>query len=514
MKGAAAGGVAAALGMAGCAPTVRQSGTGTTTGGSDADVSWDDEVDVLVIGSGHAGLAAAYEAAKAGARVRIVEKEITPGGNSVYADGQIAVVGSKEQAAAGIEDDIETFMNDALTAGLNLNYKDKLRLIGEKSNEVFEWTVDEIGVEWTPDPKTGEAQLIAQGGHTIMRCIPPLVNSGSGIVMPLIGKLKELGLEVETGTQLIALVKDADGRVIGGTLGKGLTDYDPQTASEVVNVKALRGVVMGTGGYGKDVEFRSAQDPRLDDTVGCTNHAGANAAGVRVALQADALCIQLDQIQCYPYTSPEEDSFGVAATWIEAACAYAPVIDPATGKRFVNELTDRKRFSDGIFALGQPALQIASSDNVPEWCAESLEQGLANKVVEEFDSLEAIANAHSVPLDALQAQVDSYNAIVEAKSDSEFGKLINEDAKPLTTAPFYVTRMLPKVHHCMGGMAVDLDCRVLGLDLEPIEGLFAAGEATGCVHGACRLGCNATLDCLVNGRIAGQQAAANDPISG
>lgn len=134
--------------------------------------------------------------------------------------------------------------------------------------------------------------------------------------------------------------------------------------------------------------------------------------------------------------------------------------------------------------------------------------------MEEFDSLEAIASAHSVPLDALQAQVESYNAIVEAKSDSEFGKLINEDAKPLTTAPFYVTRMLPKVHHCMGGMAVDLDCRVLGLDLEPIEGLFAAGEATGCVHGACRLGCNATLDCLVNGRIAGQQAAANDPISG
>lgn len=70
------------------------------------------------------------------------------GGNSVYADGQIAVVGSAAQKAAGIEDSIETFMNDALTAGLNLNYKDKLQLVGEKSNEVFEWTVSEIGVEW------------------------------------------------------------------------------------------------------------------------------------------------------------------------------------------------------------------------------------------------------------------------------------------------------------------------------------------------------------------------------
>ena len=83
-------------------------------------------------------------------------------------------VGSAAQAAADIEDSIETFMNDALTAGLNLNYKDKLQLMGEKSNEVFEWTVNEIGVEWAQDDATGAAQLIAQGGHTVTRCIPPL----------------------------------------------------------------------------------------------------------------------------------------------------------------------------------------------------------------------------------------------------------------------------------------------------------------------------------------------------
>ena len=276
------------------------------------------------------------------------------GGHSVYADGQIAVVGSAAQKAAGIEDSIETFMNDALTAGLNLNYKDKLQLVGEKSNEVFEWTVSEIGVEWAQDE---------------------------------------------------------------ATVAEGCSDYDPDTASSTTNVKTTRGVVLATGGYGKDVTFRSAQDPRLDETVGCTNFDGATAHGLRVALDAGVMGMQLDQIQCYPYTSPEEDSFGCAATWIEAESAYAPTIDPTTGKRFVNELTDRKRFCDAMFEVGTPLVQIGSVDNVPDWCAESLENALS------------------------------------------------------------------------------------------------AGEAIGGVHGACRLGCNGTLDCLVNGRIAGQQVAALEPVA-
>ena len=351
---AASAGALAVLGLSGCAPKGKDELSDTGASATGADVNWDEETEVLVVGSGYAGLAAAYEAAKAGAAVRVIEKRKMAGGNSVYADGQIAVVGSAAQKAAGIEDSIETFMNDALTAGLNLNYKDKLQLVGEKSNEVFERTVSEIGVEW--------AQYEA-------------------------------------------------------TVAEGCSDFDPDTASSTTNVKTTRGVVLATGGYGKDVTFRSAQDPRLDETVGCTNFDGATAHGLRVALDAGVMGMQLDQIQCYPYTSPEEDSFGCAATWIEAESAYAPTIDPTTGKRFVNELTDRKRFCDAMFEVGTPLVQIGSVDNVPDWCAESLENALS------------------------------------------------------------------------------------------------AGEATGGVHGACRLGCNGTLDCLVNGRIAGQQVAALEPVA-
>ena len=231
LMGAASAGALAVLGLSGCAPKGKDELSDTGASATGADVNWDEETEVLVVGSGYAGLAAAYEAAKAGAAVRVIEKHKMAGGNSVYADGQIAVVGSAAQKAAGIEDSIETFMNDALTAGLNLNYKDKLQLVGEKSNEVFEWTVSEIGVEWAQDE---------------------------------------------------------------ATVAEGCSDFDPDTASSTTNVKTTRGVVLATGGYGKDVTFRSAQDPRLDETVGCTNFDGATAHGLRVALDAGVMGMQLD----------------------------------------------------------------------------------------------------------------------------------------------------------------------------------------------------------------------------
>ncbi len=288
LVGAASWGTLAALGLSSCAPKGGSKNDNSYSVTDAANVKWDEETEVLIVGSGYAGCAAAYEAAQAGARVRIIEKHSAAGGNSVYVDGQIAVVGSAAQKAQGIEDSVDAFMNDALTAGLNLNFKDKLRIIGEKSNETFEWTVNETGVQWKTDEKTGQPQLIAQGGHTIMRCIPPAGNSGSDIVKPLLEKLSDLGIKVETDTQMVELVRNEQGAAIGVRLATGCKDYDPATATKTFYMKATRGIVLATGGFGMDVAYRSAQDPRLDETVGCTNFPGATSHGLKAALNAEA----------------------------------------------------------------------------------------------------------------------------------------------------------------------------------------------------------------------------------
>ena len=223
--------------------------------------------------------------------------------------------------------------------------------------------------------------------------------------------------------------------------------------------------------------------------------------------------MHLDWIQCGPWCSPDEEGYGVGPTWIDSVAGYAPSINPLTGERCVNELTDRKRYCDVIFEVGEPLIQVTSDANVPDWSRTNLEQCLEAEVSWKFDSLEEIAEKFDMPVDAFLKQMEDYNGYVTAKNDEQFGKTIPDDAVAIDTPPFYATRLWPKVHHTMGGVKTDVDTRVLDVRLNPIPGLYAAGEVTGGVHGACRLGSCATADCLVNGRIAGQQAAAADPVA-
>lgn len=98
---------------------------------------------------------------------------------------------------------------------------------------------------------------------------------------------------------------------------------------------------------------------------------------------------------------------------------------------------------------------------------------------------------------------------IRNKKDPDWNRYLNKTLVPLVKGPWYVGELIPKVHHCMGGLVTDTDGRVLDVrDNKPIPGLYAAGEATGGVHGAVRLGSVAILDCLVFGRLAGKAAAA------
>jgi succinate dehydrogenase/fumarate reductase flavoprotein subunit len=108
---------------------------------SNTVADWEKQADVIVVGSGFAGLAAAIEAANAGAfPVTIVEKMPTPGGNSIYNAGQIAAVGSKQQEQAHIEDSASGMIKDMLSAGLDMNHFNLLLKMIESSNEIVEWT--------------------------------------------------------------------------------------------------------------------------------------------------------------------------------------------------------------------------------------------------------------------------------------------------------------------------------------------------------------------------------------
>ena len=474
---------------------------------------WDEETDIVVAGSGFAGLAAAIEAAKADVDVRVFEKMSRAGGNSRISGGGMAVVGSDLQVEQGIEDSVELFMEDLLEAGRGLNHESLIEFLGDKTKETYEWTIDELGVEWTDE-------VSRFGGHSVPRSHTLVEGSGWGIVEPEIERLNELGVEVETNVKLEELYKNGDGEVVGV---KVIEDYefDEEDSGSPTHVKANEGVVLATGGFGEDVEWRSEQYPLADESLTTTNHPGATGEAIREAISKDANPVQLSWIQLGPWVCPEEKGFGIAPAFAQAISGlYGMWVDPETGERFVNEMADRRTRAQAEIEVGNdPEYPIAIADSTAvqgfgDYIANAKEKG----IVYEFESLQALAEHFGIPVDGLSEQVETYNGYVEQGKDEQFGKILPGDAKPLTASPWYAMRLWPKVHHTMGGVLIDTDARVKAADGkgssaatgETVPNLYAAGEVAGGIHGGCRLGTVAYADCLTYGRIAGAVAAGRD----
>ena len=461
---------------------------------------WDEMADVVVIGSGFAGLTAAIEARNAGASVVILEKMKAPGGNSIISDGGIAAAGTPLQKKEGIKDSPELMYADMLKAGLGLNHPDLVREVAQKSNEAFQWSIDYLGVEYLD-------RVDSFGGHSVPRCYTPLNVSGSTIIKRQIARIQELGMEVRTQNFFQTFIRDSEGRVCGVLTRDGY-DYKDADKGADKYIKAGKAVILATGGFGSDIAFRVAQDPRLSEEIDSTNKPFATAEALKEALKIGATPVHLSQIQLGPWASPDEKGFGVGPGFSDyIVFLYGIVVDPGTGTRFVDELADRKTLSDAILNTGQPCIGIADTKAV-EQSGWEIDRCLKKGVVKQFSQLQELASFYRLPYGELRATVEKYNDYVKNGIDAEFGKPILPDAAAINFPPYYGIRLWPKVHYTMGGIQINVRGQVIDLNQHPIKGLYAAGEVTGGVHGACRLGSCAITECLVFGRISGRNAAA------
>jgi flavocytochrome c len=463
-------------------------------------LKWHEEADIVIIGSGFAGLAAAIEARKADASVIIIEKRKICGGNSMISGGVLAAAGSPLQKSKGVEDSPELLTQDMLKAGLFLNYPELVRIVAERSNEIVQWTIDYLGVKY-------DGSLTQWGGHSVPRSYTTYNKSGAPIVHRQLAKLKELGVAVKTKMMLTKFIRDKENSVMGIEIHDGYK-FPNEHSDTVRYIKAKKAVILTTGGFGNDVPFRVAQDPRLDENTGSTNQPGATAEALIEAMKIGAMPVHLSLIQLGPWACPDEKGFGIGPWFAQTvAFQYGVLVNPATGKRFMNEMSDRKIRADAIIETGNICVAIADAVAASHR-TELMERFLRRGVVKEFCNLEKLASSYGMPLGALKNTIKRYNTYIINREDEEFGKHIDVDAKPLIHPPFYAIRVWPKVHHTMGGVQINRDAQVIGLNHRPIKGLYAAGEVVGGVHGACRLGSCAIPECLIFGRIAGKNAAA------
>ena len=510
------------LGVIGAVGAVGTSLTGGTASAASLDAkasaqpAFDRTVDVLVIGSGFAGAAAALAAAEAGAEVEIVEKMAFAGGNSALSGGMMAVPGSSVQKEQGIEDSPEKLAADMLRIGQGLGDIELVLALCNDAAETFEWT-RRHGVVWNET-------LTGKGGHSAKRCMVTKEGTGQGILKPFYAELAQKGVRVRTKTFVSRILReDPDptdpysGAVTGVELREGYVFGKPDSG-ELVRVGVRRGIVLAYGGFAADKAYRRRLDPKLSDDLKTTNQPGATSEMWREASRIGAQIIQADWIQCLPTCSPKEEGMGLATHFADIAGAlYGCWVNSLTGARFASEFADRKVLTDaiiGVMAKGGLALAVADANGVAEM--EKVRPGLLRKVIEagvvtEHASPEALAKAYGMDPAAFEAGLRDYNALVRAGKDTAFGRPLEKTAKELALdrGPWYAFVMSPKLHHCMGGVTVNAATEVLDVVTDrPIPGLYAAGECTGGIHGAVRIGACAVMDCLVNGRKAGAAAAA------
>lgn len=489
-----AGGVAAASGIA----LAGLSGQAQAAPSTEMPKQWDETVDIVIVGTGFAGLSAAVEARTAGANVLVIDKMRTHGGNSIINGGEIAAPRNKWQKEAGIEDSPDLLYQDMMKAGSYLNHPELVRTVADNALKDFEWCQDFVGARFH--------KLVYHGGHSVKRSVQTINASGSELVNALFKKAKEMGVKFSFTTKMERLVVNPEGRVVGLEIRKGYRFPDDKSGTPAF-VKASKAVILAAGGFSQNKQMRQIHDPRITDNYESTNHPGSTGEVLLSACKIGAMDVQMDWIQMGPWTSPDEKGFGQVPQFCERLVGYGPMVDPATGKRFIQETGNRKLRADAIMALGHPVVIFGDSVNVArQILPHTLEKGMQNGSIKKYDTLEDLAKAYNIPLDALKEEVAKWNSYVEKKKDPDFGCMIFPETTPTAVAPFYAARLWPRVHYTMGGLVINKDAQVKNFDMQVIKGLYAAGEVAGAVHGAVRLGTCSMLDCVVFGRVAGRNA--------
>ena len=487
--------------------------------------------DIVIVGAGGAGMTAALTAAEKGANVIILESQAAVGGNSVRATGGMNAADTPAQdenefgESAGVEKTLKTARttyadNVTITklaeevekqwADYQANpvgYFDSDELMeldtmiggkGINNPELVEELADESadGVEWLKKYGIDLTSVGSFGGASVKRIHRPVNAEGKTIavgsyMIPLLEKACEENdkISIQLETTATTILTDENGKAVGvkavGATGNEVT----------VNAKA---VILATGGFGANLDMVAELVPALKGFM-TTNAAGAQGQGIEMAQALGAATVDMNQIQIHPTVQ-----FDTAALITEGLRGDGAVLINAEGKRFIDEVGTRDVVSAAEIA--QPGSYSYLVVDQAMLDKSSVIAGYVKRgFVFQGNTYEELAEALGVDAATFVETMNTWNTYVEAKNDPDFGR--TSFAQPLNTAPYYAIKVTAGVHHTMGGLVINTDTEVLKDDGTAIAGLYAAGEVTGGVHGANRLGGNAVADFVVFGRIAGEEAA-------
>lgn len=488
------------------------------------------DTDVVIVGGGGAGMTAAMTAADAGQKVLILESQAMVGGNSVRATGGMNAAKTVWQdenefdQAAGVEktlqsasdnyadngpitelaqtvakqwedyqtnpegyfDSVELMELDTLIGGKEINDPELVKTLCEGTSDAIDW-LDANGITLH--------NVSSFGGASVKRIHRPtdadgkVVSVGAYLIPLMEENCKERGIDIILNTTADTILTDENGAAIG------VSGTDKDGNQVVVNAKS---VVLTTGGFGANLDMVTKYKPELAGFM-TTNAAGIQGQGIEMAEAIGAATVDMDQIQIHPTVEAN-----TAALITEGLRGDGAILVNADGKRFIDEVGTRDVVSAAEIAQpGSYSWLVVDQAMVD---ASGVIQGYITKgYTKSGETYEDLAKEIEVDPTTFAETMNTWNGYVKDKNDPDYGR--TSFAEPLEKAPYYAIKVTAGVHHTMGGVAINSATEVLKEDGTVIPGLYAAGEVTGGVHGANRLGGTAVADFVVFGRIAGASAS-------
>ena len=463
----------------------------------------------IIIGSGLSGLTAALTLVDRGAKVVIIEKQPFMGGNSAYASSGINA--ARQTSDESVTEDLDNANKFAEDAFKSSEMKDNLGhpshtlipVLTSRSFDALEWARNRVSVDLS---KVGQL-----GGHSYPRTFRPATGmAGSELIFAISKIIKSFPgnkVDLRMKTSAKEILVDATGKAIGVKVRVEGKDEDEDIFAD--------NVIIATGGFANDrtnTSLLSKYTPELTQFA-TTNGKFATGDGHKMSIQAGASVVDMENVQVHP-TAFIDLQFPDASR--KTLCAeilrgLGGILLNTKGERFVDELGTRKHIVETMQSqenneklqftiLLSPEMAAQADKHVPHY----YKKGLLKK----FETLEEVAAWMKVDLNTLENTLDVYNEASVSGNDAFGKKHFKNTPIPKSRGDskeyFYGGLVTPALHYCMGGISIDGSGHVLKNDGSIFNGLYAAGEATGGLHGVNRLGGNALTECIVFGRVVGE----------
>eukprot|EP00510_Aplanochytrium_minuta_P003240 CAMPEP_0184025018 /NCGR_PEP_ID=MMETSP0954-20121128/12508_1 /TAXON_ID=627963 /ORGANISM="Aplanochytrium sp, Strain PBS07" /LENGTH=1028 /DNA_ID=CAMNT_0026308617 /DNA_START=322 /DNA_END=3408 /DNA_ORIENTATION=- len=463
----------------------------------------DEQYSAIIVGGGLSGLTAALTLLDRGAKVVLVDKESFLGGNSARASSGINGIDDESVIR---NDSVEEFTRDVLVGGgRSPNDKNALvETLTEGSVDALQWLRNRCGM-----PLEHIGQL---GGHSHPRTHRPSKGlAGAELISTLLSLLEPYEskgqLVLRKKTKVVRILRNSDSNQTTGV------ECESSDSDEIFTLHS-RHVVLATGGYAYDTSPESILGVNRPDlsSFATSNAKSASGDGIKLVQDLDVKggTVDLSQVQVHPtgFVDLNDSHANVKKLCAELLRGVGGILLNAAGQRFANELGTRDYLTGKMLEqypnTKQPAFTLLLNRDAAEKAPVHVPMYAKRKLLYRFDTIEEVAEWSNVTVATLRQTLSEYDSFAETGKPGPFGKTAFPSAPLSSSGPYYVGKVTPVLHYCMGGIKIDENSKVLDENNSIINGLYAIGEATGGLHGKNRLGGNALTECVVFGRRVGQ----------